>query len=184
MTPALQPLTMEPSMSLPTSHSRAQLWDLIKDTRFAMFTTHHPNGHLHSRPMTTQNTAVDEDDSLWFFMPRGGEPVADIAVDPTVNVAYADPDKEHYVSVSGTAQVVDDAARKQRLWNRGNEAWFPAGPDDPDLALVRVRITHAEYWDDKESRIVQLWEMAKAAVTGKPLAPGDERGAHGAVRMS
>jgi len=63
---------------------RSQLRALIKDTRFAMFTTRHRNGHLHSRPMTTQNTRVDEDDSLWFFMSRTREPVAELQADETV----------------------------------------------------------------------------------------------------
>ena len=66
--------------------AREQLWQLIKDIRFAMFTTRHANGHLHSRPMTTQNSKLDEDSSLWFFMSRAGEPVADLSVDPVVNV--------------------------------------------------------------------------------------------------
>ena len=48
------------------------------------------------------------------------------------------------------------------------EAWFPGGPTDPDLALVQVQIVHANYWDVKESKLVQLYEMAKAVVTGKP----------------
>ena len=163
-----------------TENQRELLWDLIKDTRFAMFTTRHANGHLHSRPMTTQNSKVDEDDSLWFFMSRSGDPVADIGADPTVNVAYANPGKDSYVSVSGSAEIVDDADRKKRLWNKMNDAWFPGGPTDPDVALVRVRITHANYWDVKESKVVQFWEMAKAAVTGKP--PRD-LGDHGKVRM-
>ena len=163
------------------SDSRRQLWDLIKETRFAMFTTRHGNGHLHSRPMTTQNSKVDEDDSLWFFMSKKGEPVADLATDPTVNVSYANPGADSYVSVSGTAQVVEDAAKKQQLWSKMTQAWFPGGPTDPDLALVQVRITHANYWDVKESKVVQLWEMARAAMTGKP--PTD-LGEHGEVRMN
>ena len=163
------------------SDSRRQLWDLIKETRFAMFTTRHGNGHLHSRPMTTQNSKVDEDDSLWFFMSKKGEPVADLATDPTVNVSYANPGADSYVSVSGTARVVEDAAKKQQLWSKMTQAWFPGGPTDPDLALVQVRITHANYWDVKESKVVQLWEMARAAMTGKP--PTD-LGEHGEVRMN
>ncbi|MDQ6681051.1 MAG: pyridoxamine 5'-phosphate oxidase family protein [Pseudomonadota bacterium] len=163
-----------------STKSRELLWDLIKDTRFAMFTTRHGNGHLHSRPMTTQNSKVDEDDSLWFFMSKKGDPVADLQADSTVNVAYANPSKDSYVSVSGTAAVVDDSAKKKQLWNKMSEAWFPGGPTDPDLALVQVRITHANYWDVKESKIVQLFEMAKAAATGQP--PTD-MGRHGEVRM-
>ena len=148
--------------------SRAKLWSLIKDIRFAMFTTRHENGHLHSRPMTTQNSHLDEDRNLWFFMSRKGEPVADIGVDATVNVTYADPGEDSYVSVSGTAVVVEDMAKKQQLWSKLTEAWFPGGPADPDLALVCVKISHASYWDVEESKVVQLYEMAKAAITGKP----------------
>lgn len=157
------------------------LWSLIKDTKFGMFTTRHgSNGHLHSRPMTTQNERLDEDAFLWFFMSRQSDPVADLQAEPTVNVVYANPSKDTYVSVSGTAQVVDDLNKKQQLWKKLNEAWFPKGPTDPDLALVRVTIVHANYWDVKESKVMQLIEMAKAAVTGNP--PKD-LGEHGVVRM-
>lgn len=147
---------------------RDKLWDLIKEIRFAMFTTRHENGHLHSRPMTTQNGKIDEDDTLWFFMSKSGEPAADIGRSSQVNIAYADPDKDAYVSVSGDAEVVEDAAKKKELWSKINEAWFPGGPGDPDLALVRVRIAHATYWDVKVSKPVQLYKMLKASVTGKP----------------
>lgn len=162
-----------------TRDHRKLLWEMIQDTRFAMFTTRHDNGHLHARPMTTQNSKVDEDDSLWFFMSKKSDPVADFASDPTVNVAYANPSRDRYVSVSGTAQVVEDSAKKRQLWNKMSEAWFPGGPSDPDLALVQVRITHANYWDMKESKVVQLYEMAKAVATGKPPSLGR----HGEVRM-
>ena len=64
--------------------------------------------------------------------------------------------------------MIEDAAKKEQLWNKMAEAWFPGGPNDPDLALVQVQIVHASYWDVKESKLVQLYEMAKAVVTGKP----------------
>jgi general stress protein 26 len=159
---------------------RDKLWELIKQMRFAMFTTRHENGHLHSRPMTTQNGKVDEGDALWFFMSRSSEPVADIQASDQVNVAYADPGKDTYVSVSGTAALVDDPAQKRRLWSRINDAWFPGGPDDPDVALVQVRITHAHYWDVDTNKVVQLIKMLTASVTDRP--PHD-MGESGEVRM-
>lgn len=161
--------------------ARTQLWDLIKDIRFAMFTTHHPNGHLHSRPMTTQNSNLDEDSNLWFFMSRSSSPVADLAQDASVNVAYADTSADSYVSVAGKASVVDDIAKKQQLWSKMVEAWFPKGIDDPDLALVCVTISHADYWDVKSSKLVQLYKMAKAVITGKPPA---DMGEHAEVKMN
>ena len=145
------------------------LWDMIKDIRFTMFTTrsHQPPhaGHLHSRPMTTQDTGL-EGGSLWFFMSRHGGPVADLMAEPTVNLSYADPDKDTYVSVSGTARVVNDPDKVRALWNKAVEAWFPGGPDDPDLALVVVNVTHAHYWDVKENKLVQILAMTKAVITG------------------
>jgi general stress protein 26 len=156
------------AMNHDNTDAKAKLWDLIKDIRFAMFTTRHSNGHLHARPMTTQNSQLDEDSNLWFFMSRSGEPVADLMADATVNVSYADPGADSYVSVSGTASVVDDLAKKQQLWSKLAEAWFPGGAADTDLALVRVKIVHANYWDVTQSKVVQLYHMAKAAVTGKP----------------
>ena len=161
--------------------ARDKLWTMIKDIRFAMFTTRHgSNGHLHSRPMTTQNKALDGDDSLWFFMSKQRDPVVDLEADPTVNVVYADPGSDTYVSVSGTAALLEDVGKKKELWSKLAGAWFPGGVDDPDLALVQVRIVHANYWDVKSSKLVQLLVMAKAAVTGKP--PTD-LGDHGEVRM-
>lgn len=161
--------------------ARRRLWELIKDIRFAMFTTRREDGHLHARPMTTQNSQLDENSSLWFFMSRSGAPVADLQDDSEVNVSYADPGADRYVSVSGHAAVVEDASRKRQLWSRMAEAWFPGGVEDPDLALVRVHIAHAEYWDVKASKLVQLFRMAKAAATGE--AP-TRMGEHAQVRMS
>ena len=88
--------------------------------------------------------------------------------DGEVNVSYADPGEDTYVSMSGKARFVDDTALKESLWSPMAKAWFPGGVTDPDLALLAVRAHHAEYWDVDESKMVQLYKMAKAAITGEP----------------
>ena len=166
----------EISLTGENAAERERLWALIKDIRFAMFMTRHHNGHLHARPMSTQNSAIEEDSSLWFFMSRQSEPVADLVTDPVVNVVYAHPGEDSCVSVSGIAAVIEDGAKKRQLWCKLNETWFPGGPTDPDLALVQVRIVHANYWGVKESQVVQLCKMAKAAIIGTPLTGMGEHG--------
>jgi hypothetical protein len=47
------------------------------------------------------------------------------------------------------------------------KAWFPDGLGDPDLALLRVRVEKAEYWDAPSSKMVQLAGFVKAIVTGQ-----------------
>ena len=91
-------------------------------------------------------------------------------------MSYADTDEDSYVCVSGTASVSEDTAKKRDLWSPMAEAWFPGGVDDPDLLLVRLDIEHADYWDVKQSKVVQLWRMATAAVTGKPPTDMAEHG--------
>jgi general stress protein 26 len=163
--------------SMSPADDRQRLWDLIKDIRFAMFTTRHPNsGDLHARPMTTQNGRLDEDDRLWFFMSRRGDSFADLEVEPSVNVCYAAPDRDSYVSVTGTASVSEDIGKARALWSKANEAWFPHGVDDPDVALIEVRIDHAHYWNVQENRLTQFFKMAKAAVTGKAVADTADSG--------
>ncbi len=160
---------------------RERLWQLMKDNRFVMFTSKHTNGHLHAQPMTVQNQQIAEDDMLWFFMSRHSEPVRNIAIDPQVNLANADPDQDRYISVSGQASVVNDRPRLQVLWNTMAQAWFPGGPDDPNLVLVGVKVLHAHYWDVKENKLVQLISMAKAVATGTtPGAMGD----NGEIRLA
>lgn len=165
-------------MTAQTVGDWTKFWELIKDIKFGMFTAHAGDGHMHSRPMTTQNKSDDRAGTLWFFMSLKGQPVIDIGRDASVNIAYADPGKDSYVSVAGRARVVDDMARKKALWNTAVQAWFPGGVTDPDLALVAVGIEHVEYWDVDTNQMIQLFKIAKAAMTGVPPRMGE----HGELR--
>lgn len=158
----------------------SKLWDMIKDIRFGMLTVRGADGRLYARPMTTQNGEADRGGVIWFFMSRSGQPVADLTASSDVNVAYADPDSDAYVSVSGAARVVEDPVKKKELWSTAAKAWFPGGVDDPDLALVAVLVAEAEYWDVKANKAVQIFKLAKAAVTGEPPTDLAE---HRRVRM-
>jgi general stress protein 26 len=151
-----------------TNHSHQEsvekLGKLIKDIKFAMMTTIDA-GRLRSRPMVNQQAEFDGD--LWFFTQLGSPKVAEIQRDSRVNIAFAKPEDQEYVSVSGTAEVVRDREKAKELWNPFLKAWFPKGLEDPDLALLRVRVEEAEYWDSPSSAMVQLFGAAKAALTGK-----------------
>ena len=153
-------------MSDTTTSPHAKLWDLIKDIKFGMFTHRHTDGRLHSHPLTTQNQSIDEGAVLYFFVSRASDIAERVRTDGNVNISYAHPGKDSYVSVTGEARDVEDMATVQRLWTKTAEAWFPQGPADPDLQLLEVRIQQAEYWDVTDSKMTQLFKMAKAAVTG------------------
>ncbi len=149
-----------------------KLHDLIKDIRFAMLTTVEEDGTLRSRPMATQEFEFDGD--LWFFTAAHAPKVDEVQHNQHVNVSYAEPKDQKYVSVSGTAQLVRDRAKIEELWNPLFKAWFPQGLDDPELALLKVSVEKAEYWDSPSSKVVRLVGFAKALLTGKQIGnPGD-----------
>ena len=92
-----------------------QLAALIKDVEVAMFTTTGVDGRLYSRPLGTQEVEFDGD--LWFATSADSPKVAEIALNPRVNVAYASTSGNTYVSVAGTARVIDDRAKAEELWS-------------------------------------------------------------------
>lgn len=146
------------------------LASLIGDVRFAMLTTLTAEGHLHSRPLTTQQTEFDGD--VWFIVARDGEAVADIQARPQVNVSYAHPGKGAYVSLSGQAELVDDPAKLDELWSDAYKAFFPQGKADPNLQLIKIHARGAEYWEG-DGKVRTLLELAKGLITGQQADLGE-----------
>jgi general stress protein 26 len=56
---------------------------------------------------------------------------------------------------------------------------FPEGLDDPKLTLIKLQPTDAEYWDSNSSSMVVLFNMLKAALTGKQY----DEGKHGTIDL-
>jgi general stress protein 26 len=155
------------------------LWGLIKDTRFCMLSHRHTDGTLHSHPLTTQNKDLGEDGCLYFFVSRSSEVGQRLQQDGNVNLAYANVEKDTWVSVTGTARVSEDLQKKKELFNVMAKAWFPGGVEDPNLELVEVKIEEAEYWNVKENKLLQLLKMGKAAATGtRPKGMGEHAEVH------
>lgn len=152
------------------------LWELIKDIKFGMFTHRDANGVLHAHPLTTQNKSVDENATLYFFVKSDSEIVSAVGNEQQVCVTYSDPGADSYVSVSGEARIDHDQAKKEELFTSMSKAWYPAGPTDPSLTLLTMRLRHAEYWESDHGKMVQLFKIAKAAITGDtPPDLGDHK---------
>ena len=148
---------------------QGKLWDAIKDIRTGMLTTAGTRG-LESRPMSA---SVDKDaGKLWFITRIDSDKTGEIADDSDVNVAFADPGANSWVSVTGTARVVRDATKAKELWSPFAEAWLPEGPAAPTTALIEVTPAHATLWD-APNKLVQLFQVAAANITQKPPSGGD-----------
>ena len=160
------------SPSPATAESWQKLTGLIEHTKFTMMATvSSADGTIRSRPMATQHVGDRsslEPGTLWFFTQRSSHKVEELRANPQVNLGYIGQGETLFISVSGTAELVVDEKKNAELWNPVLKAWFPKGLDDPELSLLRVRATQAEYWDNTSNKLVQLFGYAKAALTGEP----------------
>lgn len=146
----------------------AKVRELVEGERTAMLTTIGEQGRIVSRPMATQDVEFDGD--VWFFADRQSPKVAEIQADPRVNVTWT-PDGS-WVSLAGTAELVEDMDKKRELWDAGTKAWLQCEVDDPKVALIRVEGESAEYWDSPGGASTVL-SILKGAVTGNRPEPGD-----------
>jgi general stress protein 26 len=151
-----------------TDDQTRKVAELVQDQRLAMLTTRDPFGTLMSRPMALQEVEFDGD--LWFFAERNSRKVLHVGASPQVNVTVSG--SGSWVSLTGEATVVEDAAKKRELWNAGVEAWLPQGPDDDGVVLIRVEGRSAEYWETP-GRVATALSFAKAKLTGERYSGGE-----------
>jgi general stress protein 26 len=143
----------------------AKLAELLRDFDFAMLTTIDEQGALVGHPMTLQETEFDGD--LWFIVGLDSTAVAHLRRKDTVGVTLSA--RDSWVSLAGTAAVVDDHAKLEQLWNSRVEAWFPEGPSDPSVGLVKFTAASAEYWDSPGGKVASALSFVKSKVTGEAL---------------
>ena len=148
--------------------------ELIEDIKIGMMTTVDDDSNLVSRPMAIMQ--VDEEGSLWFFTKKGTPKTDQITNNQhRVNISFADVADASYVSVSGRGEEIYDRAKIDELWSPVAKPWFPDGKDDPALILLKVYPEMAEYWDSTSSRMVRLFEMARAIITGDTYKEGENQ---------
>jgi general stress protein 26 len=144
---------------------RRKVGELIRAIRVALLTTVDRDGRFHARPV--QTLQVDADETLWFFTDWTSPKVDELHRDVRVSLGYADPAKNIYVAVSGVGTLLRDPQKASELWSVEQRAYYPQGPEDERLALLRVRIDQAEYWI-APGRVSYLVAAARASLTGVP----------------
>lgn len=150
---------------------REKVWDLIKDIKVALMVTRGDGGKLHARPMVAvPEEGIDSKNwqgELWFMARIDSPKVEEIARDSNVLLSYSEPKDQNYVALSGTAEVLKDTAKVKELWSEYLRTWFPHGPEESDLVLIRVTTESAEYWDTSSSAFIYAYGYVKARLTGE-----------------
>ena len=103
---------------------------------FCMMQTVGEHG-VNTRPMSN-NGEVQYDGANWFFAHTSSIKVAEISNDDRVQLTFSDHDGPSFISVWGSGTIVDDVDLKKKYWHKGLEQWFENGPEDPEVALIKV----------------------------------------------
>jgi len=164
--------TTDPSLQ----DRRETVHEIIERASIAMLTTQTISGALHARPLAIV-TRDSEPGALYFFTGHPSDKTSELAAFPLVNVSIAEP--KGYLSLSGSATVTHDRALIDELWNLGAAAWFENGKDDPSVALIRVDLAAAEYWDTDRPAVVKAVEFVRGLVSDHEPDTGD----HGSVKL-
>jgi len=86
----------------------------------------------------------EADVTVWIATNRLTRKVAEITRDPRVTLLYFNAAAAEYVTILGTASLVDDADEKARHWKTEWANYFKGGYEGEDYLLIRVRPTRLE----------------------------------------
>ncbi|MBM1814318.1 pyridoxamine 5'-phosphate oxidase family protein [Pseudosulfitobacter pseudonitzschiae] len=155
----------------PQSELKETFWDRIGDINAGMLAT--PSDR--ARPMS--HTLHDDDRTALWFITAHGTDIADAAKKGSAaTYLVACQHNKLYATVEGALDVVTDPKTLDDLWSPVADAWFEGGQEDPDVCLVRMKLSKAEVWaTDGGAKF--LFEIAKANLTDAKPDMGD----HGVV---
>jgi general stress protein 26 len=139
---------------------------LAEEADICLFTTDLTTLPLRTRPMSTQK--VDDEGNLWFFSEKDSDKNTDIAKDERVQLFYSNKMSSEYLSLYGTATIIQDAVKAKELWTAMVKIWFK-DPEEPNLTIIKVVPEDGYYWDTKDGKLVSLFKMAVGVITGKEM---------------
>ena len=151
------------------------LYDLLASFATAVLVTRGRDGHMHARPMAVAEMRADAD--AYFVTSIDSPKVAEIYADADVLLTFQS--AHQYAAIYGRVNIVRERALIDRLWKDSWKIWFPRGPSDPAIALLRFDAERGELWNDLGLLGVQYaFEATKAylrADTASAARPGQFR---------
>jgi general stress protein 26 len=149
-----------------------RVWDIIEDVAVCMVTTH-AGGKMRSRPMHA--IAERDEGAIYFVTDTRGAKDAEIAAAPDVCLSFADIGDNTYLSITGRAAMIRDPEKAEELWSTEAQAWWPQGPQDPAVRVLRVTLEQAEYWDTRGNSIMVALKVMAARMSGRQPDLGENK---------
>jgi general stress protein 26 len=148
-----------------------RVWQVAEKIGTCMFVTS-PGSGPRARPM---HALPDQGAGcFWFITDLGGTKDDEIIIRPDVCLAFADTGSNTYLSITGRAELVH-VAKAEELWSNEAQAWWPDGPTDPNVCVVRVVPDNAEFWATRGNSITIALKLIAARLSGNLPELGENK---------
>ncbi|HEY6100637.1 MAG TPA: pyridoxamine 5'-phosphate oxidase family protein [Anaeromyxobacter sp.] len=134
---------------------------LLAGYRTALLTTRSDDGHLHCRPMAMRQQVRGEE--IWFATALRSNKCRDLGDDPRCALAFFDAEDGTTLSISGRGEVISDRRLALTLWDPSWSRWFPGGPAQRGVALVRVIPERVERHDGRTGKLEVLYATRRGS---------------------
>ena len=153
-------------------HEEARVWELLERTAVGMLTTRFDDG-LRARPLEARPHRGSG--IIYFIVDVRGLKDDEIEAAPEICFTVTDARDKAYLSITARAAVLRDPLLAAKYWKTTDDVWWPGGPEDEHVRVLRVEPLSAELWDGPASRKVAACEFAKARATGAEPNLGENR---------
>lgn len=155
--------------------------DIIEDFSVAMLISIGIQNSLSACPMTV--VCHEEDMGVVYFATSAlAGKINAIESNPHAGLTFQS--NIRFVSLSGRASVLNDRALIRKLFKPAWEAWFPDGPEQEDIRLIKFDPDQGEYWDMSGLHGLKfIWNAGKAILHDEKIAVDDDPESHGKVVM-
>lgn len=108
---------------------------------------------------------IDEDGTLWFLSANDSVKNQDIKNEPVVQLLFQSSKHSGFLNVYSIAEITEDKAKIDELWQPILKVWFTVGKDDPRISVIKVSPTQGNYWDNMHGdavAFVKWWQVPSA----------------------
>jgi general stress protein 26 len=111
-----------------------RVWQVIESAGICMMTTKFEDG-LRARPLEARPDRAGN--VIWFLTDKRGLKDDEIDAHSDVCLTFFYLKEKVYLSITGRAFVSQNAPQAEKLWNEEQQVWWPGGPHDPNVLVIR-----------------------------------------------
>jgi general stress protein 26 len=152
--------------------TESRIWELLETTGAGMLTTLFGGG-LRARPLEPRPDRAGG--HIYFITDVRGLKDDEIEAAPDVCFTLINAQDKAYLSITARAEVLRDPVLAAKYWRKSDNVWWPGGPEDKYVRVLRLAPLRAELWDGPADPNVVRHEFAKARATGGKPNLGENR---------